>query len=157
MTDYELKNLLTKLSVIGIYELTEGAVKIGDIDKSIEQHSYYRPVLGAVQINKITVLGNYSYKLDFNLSNEYLVENAELTKQYKLQLLEWTFDLPPIDIRVEHTVEDYTGTLSIESTENIMDWLIRGQVVIKASDPQIQNLDLTRFYLTVMPVEGHNE
>ena len=151
MTDNELINLLTKLSVISIYKLTGGATKIADIDKNIEQHSYYRPVLGVIQINRISILGNYSYKLDFNLSNEYLVEQAEITKQYKLQLLEWTFDLPPIDRRIEHISEDYTGTLKIESTENVVDWLIRGRVTIKASHPIISELDLTKFFMTVMP------
>lgn len=150
MTDNELLNLLTKISVIGIYKLTGGATKIADIDKNIEKHSYYRPVLGVVQINRISILGGYSYKLDFNLSNDYLVGNSELTKDYNLQLLEWTFELPPIDRRVEHISEDHTGTLKIESTENVVEWLIRGKVSIKTSDSLISKLDLTKFYMTVM-------
>ena len=147
MTESGLVNLLVKVSVKAIFELSKGSLDPITVQESIEESSYRRPILSNVQIleSRHTELGEKQIK--FFLSPDYLSNNIDLAMPFMLDELIWKFTLPPYDYgEVEEIADDESGTVTMQSEEGLVEWLTRGFVEIVSISQITYEMSLEDFY-----------
>jgi hypothetical protein len=150
--DYQqLTNLLVKVSLLAIYQLSKGSEDPISVQESIEHNSYTRPILNPVQILDIKNISDSEKEIRFAFSPDYLSTNIDLVMEYELHQLIWIFKLPQYDSgKNEVVVDDEEGQISIRSEEGVVEWLIRGTVEILNVSDLSYKLDLETLYHTVI-------
>jgi len=150
--DYQqLTNLLVKVSLLAIYQLSKGSEDPISVQESIEHNSYTRPILNPVQILEIKNISDSEKEIRFAFSPDYLSTNIDLVMEYELHQLIWFFKLPQYDSgKNEVVVDDEEGQISIRSEEGVVEWLIRGTVEILNVSDLSYKLDLETLYHTVI-------
>ncbi len=132
MTEEELKNLLFKVSVQAIHQMSGGSGDPITVQESIERIGRFRPILGSVQILSVTHHSNSRKDLDFLLSPAYLIQNSDLVLRYGLDQVMWIFRLPEYDDCDSASEMDLVSKeVETRSDEGVVDWLSRGSVEIK--------------------------
>ncbi len=151
MDEEQLKNLLVKISVLAVYQMSNGSEDPVAVQESIEHKSYTRPILTPVQVLDIKNIRDSEKEIKFALSPDYLATNIDLVMEYELQQLIWIFKLPQHDYGEEEVVvDDDEGQISIRSEEGVVEWFIRGSVEILNVSDLTYKLDLETLYHTVI-------
>ena len=129
MNESELKSELFKLSVEAIYSLTDGSQDPIKIQEAIVRNSNIGTVLCCVEILEVISHSNSKKDVSFILSQNFVNDNLELTRDYELDKLLWSFKLPEYDIgEVETLIDDETGTIEMCSEEGVIEWLSRSSI-----------------------------
>jgi len=147
MTEAELNNLLVKVSVQAIFELSDGNTDPIAVQEIIERNSYFRPVLSPIQILEVQSSPSGYTTIKFLLSPDFLIHNINITINNSLDKLIWTFELPPFSYGEEEVlVDDASGTISMRSEEGVVEWLMRGVVEIVSVSDLTYQLELETLY-----------
>ena len=151
INEQELKNLLAKVSLLAVYQLSNGSEDPISVQESIGHNSFTRPILTPVQILDIKNISDSGIEIKFALSPDYLSTNIDLVMEYELQQLIWIFKLPQYDNGVDEVVvDDEEGQISIRSEEGVVEWLSRGTIEIHNVSDLSYKLDLEMLYHTVI-------
>jgi hypothetical protein len=153
MTEAELNNLLVKVSVQAIFDLSDGNTDPIAVQEIIERNSYFRPVLSPIQIFEVQSSPSGYTKIKFLLSPDFLIYNINITINNSLDKLIWTFELPPCSYGEEDVlVDDASGTISMRSEEGVVEWLMRGVVEIVSVSDLTYQLELETLYHSLIEI-----
>lgn len=153
MTEAELNNLLVKVSVQAIYQLSDGSRDPITVQEAIERNANCRPILPPIQILEVQSPTTGYKTIKFFLSPDYLMDNRHLNNGYSLDMLTWKFNLPAYDYGEEEVlVDDASGTISMRSEEGIVEWLMRGVVEIVNVNELIYQLELETLYHSLIEI-----
>ena len=155
MNESELKSELFKLSVEAIYRLTDGSQDPITIQEALERNSNTGTVLYCVEILKVISHSNSKKDVSFILSQNFVNDNLELTRDYELDKLVWSFKFPEYDIGdVETLMEDELGTIEMSSEEVFTEWLIRSSIELVRVKKSTYDLTIKEFQNAVIRAES---
>jgi len=155
MTEDELKSELFKLSVEAIYRLTDGSQDPITIQEDLERNSNTGTVLYCVEILKVISHSNSKKDVSFILSQNFVNDNLELTRDYDLDKLVWSFKLPEYDIgEVETLMDDESGTIEMCSEEGVIEWLSRSSIELDRVKKSTYDLTIKEFQNAVIRAES---
>ena len=153
MTEAELNNLLVKVSVQAIFQLSDGSSDPITVQEAIERYAHCRPILPPIQILEVQSPPTGYKTIKFFLSPDYLMDNRQLKNRYSLDMLIWAFNLPAYDYGEEEVlVDDASGTISMRSEEGVVEWLMRGVVEIVNVNELIYQLELETLYHSLIEI-----
>ena len=153
MTEAELNNLLVKVSVQAIFQLSDGSSDPIAVQEAIEKNTYFREIFSPVQILDIKNSTTGEKQIKFFLSPDYLMDNWNLALGHLLADLVWTFNLPAYDYGEEEVlVDDASGTISMRSEEGLLEWLMRGVVEIVSVSDLTYKLELETLYHSLIEI-----
>jgi len=155
MTEAELKSELFKLSVEAIYRLTEGSQDPITIQEALERNSNTGTVLYCVEILKVISHSNSKKNVTFILSKNFINDNLKLTRDYQLDKLLWTLNLPEYDIgEVETLMKDDSGSIEMYSEEGVVEWLSRSYIEFDRVEKSTYDLTIKEFQTAVIRAES---
>lgn len=155
MTESDLKNLLFKLSVQAVYEMSNKTDDPISLQESLQRVCVYRPIVGAVQIYNITNHSDSQKDIIFMFSPYYLYENRSLVFPYDLNDLIWMFKIPEYDYGESETIfKDEHGAIDMVSEEGIVNWLGRSSIDIIKIGESTYDLGTEELYKSVFPTQS---
>jgi hypothetical protein len=126
MTEAELHNLLSKISAIAIYRISNGSQDYLTVIDAIT-HARTRPIIGAAQLTDTYSVEDCTH-IDFAFAPDFLESNQRLTSSMFLGSLTWRFSLPNYDFGETSQIELSDGDIAISDEEGVGNWISRGMV-----------------------------
>jgi hypothetical protein len=143
------ESTLYRLSVKAIHSLSGNTKDVITVQEAIEHNAYFRTILSCVQIWSIDFNKEDIYcKINFVLSPDFMIENANFTLAGALDQLKWVFEIQRYDYG-----EDDEGN-KISEEEGIDNWLIKSRIKVNYEQINIEGVELIDFVTAIHITES---
>jgi len=150
MDNRVFESTLYRLSIKAIHALSGDTQDVITVEEAIERNAYFRPKLSCVQIWSVDFNKEDRYcDINFVLSPDFMMENANLTLTGNLHQLKWTFEIQRYDYG-----EDEEGN-KISEEDGIDGWLIKSKIVVNYEEINIADIEIIDFVNAIHITESN--